>query len=95
KVQELQRIIDTDAVKGERDVQLAQLKAHLELGLQQLKGEQALEQLREKGAIADRDREDSQAHELGMHAADAAQAVSQAERAAALRPMPGPAGAGL
>ncbi|HYC00416.1 MAG TPA: portal protein, partial [Candidatus Limnocylindrales bacterium] len=46
KVQELQRIIDTDAVKGERDVQLAQLKAHLELGLQQLKGEQALEQLR-------------------------------------------------
>lgn len=64
--------IARDQMKAQADtdraIQVAQVQAALQLQLQELKGQQALDQLREKAAQENLSREDTQRHEIGLDA---------------------------
>ena len=79
--QEIEQGLSKEKAKTERDVYLAEIDSRLAAFLQELKGQQALQQIAAKGATELRKQDDAQRHDLGMAAEDAALAQQQQDRA--------------
>ena len=79
--QEQEAGLSKERAKTERDLLLAQIDQKFQAALQQLKGQQSLEQIAAKGATDLRKQDDAQRHELGLAGEDQAAADRMAERA--------------
>lgn len=81
-IQQLQQILQTEQTKAESQQRIKALEGQIKLALQQLQGDQKLQQLAFQAETAAADREDGQRHEMAMAGADAAQQARAADDAA-------------
>lgn len=81
-IQELQQALATEEVKAQSQKELKQIEGQIKLALQELVGQQRMEQLAATVAAEIDTREDDQVHEIALKGAEAARSSEQAEQAA-------------
>jgi hypothetical protein len=79
-LQQLQDELKADKVKAEAQIMITQMKNQVALALQQMKGELELQKLDITQRHDNLEREDTQKHEIGLAAAEAAHSGEQADR---------------
>lgn len=80
-IQQLQRILETEQIKGQSALELKKLDGDIRLALADMAGKQKLQQIAATVAADIDTREDEQAHEVALAGADAAKSAADAQRA--------------